>query len=433
MSPVGLRRWLHVSCGGSTILNSNTFRLAALAVAAAPVALFAAFPAQAAAPVTTGAGEGSASAVVLRTALDVSLLNRTVGVPLKTTLNEVHAPESAERTALSVKLDGVDRGPVQVLRADVATSGATVDRRRAEGHSNLVKARVQVPGLPLLSLIEVEKVTSKAVCEVGRKPVAESNVLGHVTALGKRTTLTAGGTSRVDVPGVGRVTLDLSKTGTTSKTAAATALQLRISLNPLKLNVAEVRGEVTLAEATCTTPGSGHGGSGDGGSGNGGSGHGGSGHGGHGDGGSDDGGTGGGAADSGTTGGSGGAGDTTGATGSGDTGSTSAGSTNSGATEGGSGDGGTTGGGATGDTGTPATSAGSTDGTSAGSTDGTSGSGGDDVKTQTGTGNSPATVSGDDLAETGSSSSTPLIAGGAALLLALGAGATVLARRRTQD
>ncbi|MFE9847764.1 SCO1860 family LAETG-anchored protein [Streptomyces sp. NPDC005576] len=423
-------------------MNSNTFRLAALAVAAAPVALFAAFPAQAAAPVTTGAGEGSASAVVLRTALDVSLLNRTVGVPLKTTLNEVHAPESAERTALSVKLDGVDRGPVQVLRADVATSGATVDRRRAEGHSNLVKARVQVPGLPLLSLIEVEKVTSKAVCEVGRKPVAESNVLGHVTVLGKRTTLTAGGTSRVDVPGVGRVTLDLSKTGTTSKTAAATALQLRISLNPLKLNVAEVRGEVTLAEATCTTPGSGHGGSGDGGSGNGGSGHGGSGHGGHGDGGSDDGGTGGGgAADSGATGGSGGAGDTTGATGSGDTGSTSAGSTNSGATEGGSGDGGTTGGGATGDTGTPATSAGSTDGTSAGSTDGTSagstdgtsGSGGDDVKTQTGTGNSPATVSGDDLAETGSSSSTPLIAGGAALLLALGAGATVLARRRTQD
>lgn len=55
------------------------------------------------------------------------------------------------------------------------------------------------------------------------------------------------------------------------------------------------------------------------------------------------------------------------------------------------------------------------------------------MTTQTGSDDTPATVSGDDLAETGSSSSTPLIAGGAALLLALGAGATVLARRRAQD
>ncbi|MGW0856587.1 SCO1860 family LAETG-anchored protein, partial [Streptomyces sp. NPDC002690] len=220
-------------------MNSKTFRLAALAVAAAPVALFAAFPAQAAAPATTGAGEGSASAVVLRTALDVSLLNKSVDVPLKATLNEVQAPRSAEKTALSVRLDGVDKGPVQVLRADVATSGATVDERRAEGHSNLVKARVQVPGLPFLPLIEVEEVTSKAVCEVGRKPVASSNVLGRVTVLGKRITLTAGGRTELDVPGVGNVTLDLSKTGTTSKTAAAAALQLRISLNPAALNVAD--------------------------------------------------------------------------------------------------------------------------------------------------------------------------------------------------
>ena len=69
-----------------------------------------------------------------------------------------------------------------------------------------------MPGLPLLSLIEVEKVTSKAVCEAGRKPVAESNLLGAVTVLGKKVTLSAGGTTRVEVPGVGEVTLDLSKT-----------------------------------------------------------------------------------------------------------------------------------------------------------------------------------------------------------------------------
>ncbi|MFC8626888.1 SCO1860 family LAETG-anchored protein [Streptomyces anulatus] len=327
-------------------MNSNTFRLAALAVAAGPVALLAAVPAHAAPATPTTGGEGRASAVVLRTGLDVSLLNKSVQVPLKVTLNEVQAPASAEKTALSVNVDGVEGGaPVSVLRADVATANATVDEHRAEGYTNLAKARIHVPGLPVLSLIEVEKVTSKAVCEVGRKPVAESNVLGHVAVLGKKVTLSAGGPTRVAVPGVGEVSLDLSKTVTTERTAAATALQLKVSVNPLNLNVAEVEGEVTLAEATCETPkrpktpekpGS---------------------------------------TDGGATGGS----------------------TDGGSTGGDQGDGGTSGGG--------------------------------DVKTQTGsdTGTAPTEAN---LAETGGSSTTPYIAGGAALLLAVGAGATVLARRR---
>ncbi|MCX4848764.1 SCO1860 family LAETG-anchored protein [Streptomyces sp. NBC_00893] len=288
-------------------MNSNTFRLAALAVAAAPVALLVAAPAQAATATTTTTGGGKASAVVLRTALDVSLLNKTVDVPLRATLNEVQAPADAKKTALSVRLDGVDGGrPVSVLAADVATANATADKHRAEGYSNVAKARVHVPGLPVLSLIEVEKVTSKAVCEVGRKPVAESNVLGHVTVLGKRIDLTAGGTTQVKVPAVGEVTLDLSKTHTTSRTAAATALQLKVSVNPLNLNVADVRGEITLAEATCETPkatgpggdnggtsngGTSNGGSSDGGSSNGGSSNGGSSNGGSSGGGSTDGGS----------------------------------------------------------------------------------------------------------------------------------------------
>ncbi|MFI6727728.1 SCO1860 family LAETG-anchored protein [Streptomyces atratus] len=337
-------------------MNSNTFRLAALAVAAAPVALLVAVPAQAATATTTTTGDGKASAVVLRTALDVSLLNKTIDVPLKATLNEVQAPASADKTALSVRLDGVDRGqPFSVLSADVATARATVGKHRAEGYSNLAKARVHVPGLPLLSLIEVEKVTSKAVCEVGRKPVAESNVLGHVSVLGKRITLTAGGTTQVKVPGVGEVTLDLSKTHTTSRTAAAAALQLKVSVNPLKLNVADVQGEVTLAEATCETPKS---------------------------------------------------------TGGGDNG----GSGNGGSSDGGSGNGGTSGGGTSG---------------SGGSTSGGTGGDGGEVKPQTGTGHAPAGDS--NLAETGGSSTTPYIAGGAAVLLAVGAGAMVVARRRAQD
>ncbi|MFJ7410927.1 SCO1860 family LAETG-anchored protein [Streptomyces sp. NPDC098077] len=322
-------------------MNSNTFRLAALAVAAGPVALLAAVPAHAAPATPTTGGEGRASAVVLRTGLDVSLLNKSVQVPLKVTLNEVQAPASAKKTALSVNVDGVEGGaPVSVLRADVATANATADEHRAEGYTNLAKASIHVPGLPVLSLIEVEKVTSKAVCETGRKPVAESNVLGHVAVLGKKVTLSAGGPTRVAVPGVGEVSLDLSKTVTTERTAAATALQLKVSVNPLNLNVAEVEGEVTLAEATCETP-------------------------------------------------------------KGPKTPEEPGSTNGG----------------------------STGGDSGGSTGGDSGTSGGDVKTQTGsdTGTAPT---GANLAETGGSSATPYIAGGAALLLAVGAGATVLARRR---
>ncbi|MFE9858867.1 SCO1860 family LAETG-anchored protein [Streptomyces sp. NPDC005780] len=370
-------------------MNSNTFRLAALAVAAAPVALLVAVPAQATtATTTTTTGDGKASAVVLRTALDVSLLNKTIDVPLKATLNEVQAPRSAEKTALSVKLDGVEGGqPVSVLRADVATAKATVGKHRAEGYSNVVKAKLHVPGLPLLSLVEVEQVTSKAVCEAGHKPFAESNVLGHVKVLGQRITLTAGGTTQINVPGVGDVTLDLSKTSTTSRTAAAVALRLKVSVNPLKLNVADVKGEVTLAEATCETPKAASTGGGE-------------------NGGGDNGG------------GDSGGGDNGGST---DGGSTDGGSSDGGSDNGGSGNGGSTDGGS----GTAGSTAGSTAGDTAGDTGG-------DVKPQTGTDDVPRTTTDADLAETGSSSTTPYVAGGAALLLAVGAGAMVVARRRAQ-
>lgn len=222
---------------------------AATVLAAGPAALAGAGSAHA------SDGHGRASAVVLRTGLDVSLLNKTVNVPLEVSLNEVQAPRSAEKTALTAELDGVDHGrPFSVLRADVATAEATVSAEKAEGSTRLAHAAVHVPGLPLLSLIEVQDVTSKATCEAGKKPVATANLLGSVKVLGKKVTLTTGGPTHVKVPGVGEVRLDLSKTGTTSRTAAASALELNVSVNPLKLNVAEVEGTVTLAKATCESP-----------------------------------------------------------------------------------------------------------------------------------------------------------------------------------
>ncbi|MGW2097538.1 SCO1860 family LAETG-anchored protein [Streptomyces olivaceoviridis] len=239
-------------------MNSNNFRMparrltvlaTAAALASAPVVLGGAGAAHA-----TG-DHGRASAVVLRTGLDVSLLNKTVNVPLAVSLNEVQAPRSADRTALSARLDGVNGGkPFTVLGADVARAGATVTARRAEGSVRVAHAELHVPGLPLLSLIEADTITAKATCEVGKAPVASANVLGAVTVLGKRVTLTAGGPSEVKVPGVGEVRLDLSQRSTTTRTAAATALELTVSVNPLKLNVADVEGTVTLAKATCESP-----------------------------------------------------------------------------------------------------------------------------------------------------------------------------------
>ncbi|MDX3074422.1 SCO1860 family LAETG-anchored protein [Streptomyces sp. MI02-7b] len=232
---------------------------AAVALAAGALALGPASPAAA----TEGShgGSGKAGAVVLRTGLDVSLLNKTVDVPLDLTLNEVQAPASADETALTATLDGVDRGrPFSVLQADVATARATVDRHKAEGYANLVHARVHVPGLPLIGLIKADAITSRATCEAGERPVADTELPGWVTVLGKRVRVTAGGPTEVRVPGVGEVRLDLAKRVVTSRTAAATALELNVSIDPLKLNVADVKGTVTLVQATCETPGRGGGG-----------------------------------------------------------------------------------------------------------------------------------------------------------------------------
>ncbi|MEU4211965.1 SCO1860 family LAETG-anchored protein [Streptomyces sp. NPDC026206] len=198
---------------------------------------------------------GKATASVLRAGLDVSLLGGTAHVPVDAALNDVRAPADAARTTLTVTLDGVEQGrPVTLLRADAATSRATADRTAAKGYANLVRATVHVPGLPLRSLIEVRQVTSEAVCEAGAKPTATSRVLGSVSVLGKKVTLSATGPTEVTVPGVGDVRLELSKTSTTSRTAAATALGLDVAIDPLALGVAKVRGTVTLVRAGCEAP-----------------------------------------------------------------------------------------------------------------------------------------------------------------------------------
>ncbi|URN11699.1 hypothetical protein LUW77_06945 [Streptomyces radiopugnans] len=208
-----------------------------------------------AAPANAADDAGSASAAVLRASLEVSLLKGGAAVPLKTELNAVRAPESADETLLEARVDGVHGGkPFTMLGAKAATSRATVEKGKAEGHSNLAEAKVYVPGL-LRPLVRTELVTSHAVCEAGAQPTAESEIPGTVTVLGKKVEVKADGTTTVEAEGLGTVRLKLAETVTTTRTAAATALALDIALNPADLNVAEVKGRVTLVEAACETPG----------------------------------------------------------------------------------------------------------------------------------------------------------------------------------
>ncbi|WDV52686.1 SCO1860 family LAETG-anchored protein [Streptomyces coeruleorubidus] len=214
-----------------------------------------ALAAEATAVPATGTSRGSATAVAFRAALDVSRAGADGTTPLRATLNEVRAPGTAEKKTLDVTLDQVNRDrPVRLLQADAVRAKADVADGRAEATSRLERARVHVPGLPALSLVEVEQVTATATCASGQKPVAESQVLGPVTALGKRVPLAAGGTATVEVPGVGTVRLSLSQRETTSATAAATSLRLQVSVDPLRLGVEKVEGTVTLAQATCRSP-----------------------------------------------------------------------------------------------------------------------------------------------------------------------------------
>ncbi|WP_225848505.1 SCO1860 family LAETG-anchored protein [Streptomyces sp. HPF1205] len=393
-----------------------TFRLparrSALAAGAAALAAAAgalAVPAAQAAP-DAAYGGGTSTAAVLRASLDVSLLGGTADVPVDTSLDDVRAPADASETALTVTVGrGVQGGrPVSLLRAKAATAEATADTRQARGHAELADVQVHVPGLPLLALVRADVLTATATCRAGHHPTASSTLAG-VTVLGRRVALHADGPTDVQVPGVGRVRLDLTRTATTSTTAAATALHLGVRLDPARLGVAKVSGDVTLVQATCRTPraggstggvtngstsgstsgstvgstagstagptsggstsGSASGGSASGGSGSGGA----------------------------STSGASGGGSSTGATASGGTGTAGTGTSGAGTTGAG-----TTG---TGSTGTPASA-------------GTTATGGDGYAT------------GGDLAHTGASGALPYLVPAAAGLMAAGAGAIALSGRR---
>ncbi|MCZ2526103.1 SCO1860 family LAETG-anchored protein [Streptomyces sp. HB2AG] len=337
---------------------------------------------------------GKASASTLQADLDVELLNKGIQVPLDVSLNRVDAPETSANSLLKAEVQGMHRGGTfTMVSAKVATTRATAEKGVSEGYSNLVDAKVHLPGLPLTPLLRIKEATSTATCETGGKPKASANLLGDVVVLGKKVSLSTAGPTTVDVPGVGKVVLELSKTSTTTDTAAASALELNVDVDPLELNIAEVTGKVALVTASCKTGGGTTGGTG--------------------------GSTGGSGGSTGSTGGSGGSTGSTGGSG-GSTGSTGGNGGSTGGSTGGSG-------GSTGGSDAGTTTGGSTGGDSGGDTGSkTSGgsSGGNEPGPQTGDG------PGGNLAETGSSSGTPYVAAGAGALVVAGGAALYLVRRR---
>jgi hypothetical protein len=225
-------------------------RPAAVLAALAAVSLFAAASPALAAP----ASVGTASATTASLGLDVRLLNSTVDIPISSTLNAVRAPGTSDDTLLTTMVQGSGGGTLTLLQAKIAHSTASADAQGSHALVDLVGAQVDVPGLLDAGLLGLDEVHAQADCPAGGRPSAQVDVLGELTVLGKTVTLSSTGPSQVAVPGVGSVTLWESKKTVTSSTAAATALDLQVSVNPLKLNIAQVTGTVELAAVSCTAP-----------------------------------------------------------------------------------------------------------------------------------------------------------------------------------
>ncbi|MFD7592543.1 SCO1860 family LAETG-anchored protein [Kitasatospora sp. NPDC059812] len=203
----------------------------------------------------SAASPGKARAVTAELALDVSLLNKTVDVPVDLALNKVETPAQREGSLLTAKVDGVDQqGPVTLVKADIGTAVTRIDAKGAAASVKLVNADVHAPGLPATTLIGLEAMSAEATCPVDGQPTADVVAPAKLTVLGKPVTIGLYGPTKVDVPLIGSVSVELSKKSTTSTTAAASALEVQVEVNPLNLNVAKVTGKITVASVSCEKP-----------------------------------------------------------------------------------------------------------------------------------------------------------------------------------
>ncbi|GLW52673.1 SCO1860 family LAETG-anchored protein [Kitasatospora phosalacinea] len=226
----------------------------ALVVSALAVGLPVSSASAADAAAGTPAKPGRASAVTAGLSLDVTLLN-AVDVPVDVSLNRVESPAQRDGAMLTAKVDGVDGGrPVTLVKAEVGRSVAKADEKLASASVKLVDADVHVPGLPLTTLLGLEAMSAQANCPVDGQPTADVVAPAKLTVLGRSVTVGLNSPTHVDVPAIGSVDVEFAKKTVTSSRAAASALEVKIALNPLNLNVAKVNGTVTVASVSCEKP-----------------------------------------------------------------------------------------------------------------------------------------------------------------------------------
>ncbi|WP_328954626.1 LAETG motif-containing sortase-dependent surface protein [Kitasatospora purpeofusca] len=244
--------------------SSRSSRRIVSATAAVAVCTLLTVPTATAAPGAPGAGAagtaaagspGKARAVTAELDLDVRLLNNAVGVPVNVSLNKVESPAQRDGTVLTAKVDGVDQsGPVTLVKADVGKSVTRTDAKGATASVTLADADVHAPGLPGTTLLGLEALTATATCPVDGQPTADVVAPAKLTVLGKSVTVSLYGPTKVDVPLVGSVSVEFSKKTTTSTTAAASALEVQVAVDPLNLNVAKVTGTIRIASVSCEKP-----------------------------------------------------------------------------------------------------------------------------------------------------------------------------------
>ncbi|MFJ9518843.1 SCO1860 family LAETG-anchored protein [Kitasatospora sp. NPDC101801] len=202
-----------------------------------------------------GASPGRASAVTAELDLKVALVAGAAAVPVRISLNKVESPASLDGSVLTAKVDGVDQGrPVTLVRAEVGRSSTRADATGSAAKVELLDADVRAPGLLGAALLGLEALSAEVTCPVDGPPTAKVNSPARITVLGKSVTLGLNGPTRVDVPGVGSVDIQFSRRTTTSATAAASALEVALDVNPLQLNVAKVTGRITVASVSCEKP-----------------------------------------------------------------------------------------------------------------------------------------------------------------------------------
>ncbi|WP_329568650.1 hypothetical protein [Kitasatospora sp. NBC_01266] len=227
-------------------------RTAVLLAVTALTALPMAAPARADAAPT-----GQADAVTAELKLDVSLLNNAVDVPVDIALNKVESPGAAQHGALlSATVAGVAQpGPITLLKADIGSSVTHLDAQGASAAVQLLNADVHAPGLPGSTLLGLQALSSSVSCPVDGQPTATVNMPAQLSVLGHQVNLRVDGSTQVDVPAIGSVDIEFAQHSTTSTTAAAAALSVHVVLNPLNLNVAKVDGTITVASVSCVKPG----------------------------------------------------------------------------------------------------------------------------------------------------------------------------------